>query len=147
MGNIRQFAVMPYIRVRRIRLDSVSPGPTSCRPQGASGGFAVEQQDFWPGDTTSDEYKVLVANRCDAAALAPAPPALTFGGSDDAVIPHLAIDRRPLHPQGYRRLQLVVGVVLQAADNGVSLKRLHLGELALRKRSTLGWQLVGTDDA
>src|ERR1700754_4074414 len=56
--------------------------------------------------------------------------------SGDAVVPDLAIDRRPRHSQGCRRLRLVVGVVRQAADDCVALERLQLGENSLRNRST-----------
>src|SRR6516162_9836113 len=100
-------------------------------------------------DSTDRNFSLARSTSVAQPACEPIPqlPRLWLAGSGDAVIPHLAIDRRPRHPQGYRRLELVVGVVLQAPDNGVSLKRLHLGELSLRKRSTLGRQLVGTDNA
>src|ERR1700757_3118617 len=100
-------------------------------------------------DSTDRNFSLARLTSVRQPAWEPIPqlPRLWLAGSGNTIIAHLAIDRRPRHSQGYRRLQLVVGVVLQATDNGISLKRLHLGELALRKRSTLGRQLVGTDNA
>src|SRR3989440_11427999 len=68
-------------------------------------------------------------------------------GRDDAVLVDLAVDRRPGHSQGFRRLRLVALRVEQALHDRVALQGLQRAEQPAAHRPAFGRQVVGVDRA